>query len=83
MDFDSLHRILKVYEEVLKAKTVARDILERRFMMEDIKTTDQEKIDEQKDENIKKAFLGLRMFGNNEVKEIEFGETKQRVCRCS
>ena len=52
-------------------------------MMEDIKTTDQEKIDEQKDENIKKAFLGLRMFGNNEVKEIEFGETKQRVCRCS
>lgn len=88
VDFDSLHRILKVYGGVLKAKTVARDILERRFMMEDIETTDQllevlrnchdrddfweDKTDEQKDENIKKVFLGLRMFVNNEVNEMEF-----------
>ena len=41
VDFDSLHRILKVYGGVLKAKTVSRDILVRRFMMEDIETTNQ------------------------------------------
>jgi len=88
IDQDSLSRILRTYGEVLKAKTVARDILERRFMMEEIKTTDhllkvlQEGHERDEywqgmgessiDENIGKVLLALRMFLNNEVNETEY-----------
>lgn len=87
-ELESLSKILKVYGGVLKSRTVARDILERKFMMEEIETTDQllevlqnshdrdefweEKGENLKHENIKKVFLGLRMFVNNELNEMEF-----------
>jgi len=88
IDQDSLSRILRTYGEVLKAKTVARDILERRFMMEEIKTTDhllkvlQEGHERDEywhgmgeasiDENISKVLLAFRRFLNNEVNETEY-----------
>jgi len=85
---EHLSKILKVYGGVLKSKTVARDILERKFLMEEIKTTNQllevllnshdrdefweAQGDNLKHENIKKVFLGLRMFVNDELNEMEF-----------
>ena len=89
IEMDNLSRILKVYGGVIKSKTIARDILERKFLMEEIRTSEhlfevskcshdrdefwQNKEDPLKFENIKKVFLGLRMFTNNELNEMEFG----------
>ena len=88
VEMDNLSKILKVYGGVLKSKTIARDILERKFLMEEIETSDhlfevlkdshdrdefwQAKGDDLKHENIRKVFLGLRMFVNDEMNEMEF-----------
>jgi len=88
VELDNLSKILKVYGGVLKSKTIARDILERKFLMEEIRTSEhlfevlksshdrdefwQNKEDPLKYENIKKVFLGLRMFINDELNEMEF-----------
>merc|ERR1719431_1764388 len=88
VEIDNLSKILKVYGGVLKSKTIARDILERKFLMEEIDTSEhlfevlknshdrdefwEEKGEHLKSENISKVFLGLRMFINNELNEMEY-----------
>jgi len=88
VEIDNLSKILKVYGGVVKSKTIARDILERKFLMEEIETSQhlfevlknshdrdefwEEKGDYLKSENISKVFLGLRMFVNDELNEMEF-----------
>ena len=37
-DVDNLRRIFKVYGGVIKSKSVARELVERRYLMEDIRT---------------------------------------------
>jgi len=88
VDADNLVRILKTYGGVLRAKSVARDILEQKYLLRDINTTADlmdvlenshrkesfwvSKGEEAMLENINKVVLALRAFVNNEVNEIEY-----------
>ena len=39
LDVDNLKKMLKIYGGVLKAKTIASHLVERRFLMEEINST--------------------------------------------
>jgi len=87
VDVDNLKKILKIYGGVLKAKTIASHLVERRFLMEEINTIrhlrqvlqdihDQDQFWQGRkddiEENIDNVFLSLRMFTNNEINELYY-----------
>ena len=85
---DDLVKIFKVYGGVIKSKMLVSEIIERRYLLEDIKTVPHlyQVLREAHDkdsfwtakgdgailENIDKVFCACRMFTNNEVNQLFF-----------
>ena len=85
---DDLVKIFRVYGGVIKSKMLVSEIIERRFLLEDIKTVPHlcqvlrdaherdsfwmAKGEEAILENIDKVFRACRMFTNNEVNQLFF-----------
>jgi len=87
LDVDNLKKMLKIYGGVLKAKTIASHLVERRFLMEEINSTshlrhvlreihNQDQFWEDRSDdiegNIESVFLALRMFINDEINELYY-----------
>ena len=88
LDADSLRKILKVYGGTVQSKMIAREIVERRYLLETIETRkhlhevltnfhDRERFWEDKtsdevQDNIESVFRALRMFTNDEINELQF-----------
>ena len=87
-EMDHLVRILKVYGGVLKSKMVVSEIIERRYLLQDIKTVPhllqvlhdchgkdtfwRERDQQAITDNIDKVFSACRRFINNEINELFF-----------
>ena len=87
-DVDNLRRILRYYGGVIKAKDVARELVERRYLLQVISTIAHlnqvlsqihrqdpfwnDRGPESINENIENVHLALRMFTNNEINELQF-----------
>ncbi|XP_023219921.1 probable methyltransferase-like protein 15 [Centruroides sculpturatus] len=86
LDFPSLVKIFKIYGEERYAKKIAQVLIDARFMMKKIRTT-QELADivsvvvteprldklERKAHSATKVFQALRIFVNNELNELNYG----------
>ena len=87
-DVDNLRKIFRYYGGVIKAKTIARELVERRYMLQEISTIAHlnqvlsqihrqdpfwnDRGPESINENIQNVHLALRMFTNNEINELQF-----------
>ena len=87
-DVDNLRMILRYYGGVIKAKHIARELVERRYMLQEITTVAHlnqvlsqihrqdpfwnDRGPESIDENIHNVHLALRRFTNNEINELQF-----------
>lgn len=88
IDVDTLQKILKVYGGTIKAKAVASQIVEQRYLMKTITTTEHlnevlvslhendrfwmDRGEGDIEENITSVYRALRLFTNNEISEIYF-----------
>ena len=87
-DVDNLRKIFRYYGGVIKAKNIARELVERRYMLQEISTIAHlnqvlsqihrqdpfwnDRGPESINENIQNVHLALRMFTNNEINELQF-----------
>ena len=87
-DVDNLKKILRYYGGVIKAKSIARELVERRYMLQEISTIAHlnqvlsqihrqdpfwnDRGPESINDNIQNVHLALRMFTNNEINELQF-----------
>ena len=87
-DVDNLKKILRYYGGVIKAKSIARELVERRYMLQEISTIAHlnqvlsqihrqdpfwnDRGSESINDNIQNVHLALRMFTNNEINELQF-----------
>ena len=87
-DVDNLRKILRSYGGVIKAKSIARELVERRYLLQEISTIAHlnqvlsqihrqdpfwnDRGPESIDDNIQNVHLALRMFTNNEINELHF-----------
>ena len=87
-DVDNLRKILRYYGGVIKAKNIASELVERRYMLQEISTIAHlnqvlsqihrqdpfwnERGPESIDDNIQHVHLALRMFTNDEINELQF-----------
>ena len=87
-EMDQLVKVLKVYGGVTKAKAIVSDIVEKRYLLEDINTAPdllrvltechhkdffwRDKDEMTVRENIERVFTACRMFINNEINELFF-----------
>ena len=85
-DDDSLAAVLRLYGGVVRARAVAREVVERRYLLQRIATMEAlrevleaahrrdaglwEGREEARQANIRRAFLALRRFVNDEVNEL-------------